>query len=133
LQNNKEKLQNEFVKSIKIIVFVLTPIILLQSFLATWYVPIIFGDKWVNAIPVLIILCLSAITRPFGEAAACTLRVIDRTDIDFKWQLVFSLLFVMVVLLGIPWGITGVAIGILLLQLLHPFFAKWVYQQFVKI
>jgi len=132
-QKHKERLQLEFVKSIKIIVFVLTPIILLQSFLAEWYVPIIFGEKWDVAIPVLILLCLSAIPRPFGEAASCTLRVIDRTDIDFKWQIFFSLLFVIVIFTGLPWGIEGVATGILLLQLLHPFFAKWVFTKFVRL
>ena len=44
---------------------VIVSIISIQSLLAPLYVPFLFGSKWVDAgaVPLLIIICLSGITR----------------------------------------------------------------------
>jgi len=62
-----------------------------QALLASWYVPLIFGEKWQHAVPLLIILTLSGALRPAAEACAQMLRAINKPHIDFKWNIVFTL------------------------------------------
>lgn len=132
-QHNINELREKFLHALKIIALVIIPLILAQSLLAPWYVPIVFGEKWIPAIPVLLLLCLSAIPRPFGEGASEVMRVLNRPHIDFYWSLAFSLLFILVIFASLPWGIVGVAWGILLLHLIAlPAYTLWVIRRHLR-
>ncbi|MCU7907006.1 MAG: lipopolysaccharide biosynthesis protein [Candidatus Thiodiazotropha sp. (ex Epidulcina cf. delphinae)] len=132
VKDNHRELGEKFIHALKIIAWVLMPIILLQSILAPWYIPIVFGEKWVPAVPVFLILCLSAIPRPFGEGASEVMRVLNLPHIDFLWSLSFSLLFIVGIWLSLPWGITGVAVSILSVHMLAmPLYAVWVTRRYL--
>jgi len=126
-------LRAEFIKSIKLVACILTPVILAQSLLADWYVPVVFGEQWEPAVTILMLLCLSAIPRPFGDGASELLKAIGRPDINFRWNVLFSILFVGAIFIGLNWGIVGVACSILLVHLLCPFFALWVIKKFLSV
>jgi PST family polysaccharide transporter len=90
LKNDKNKLSSEFKKGLLFIIGISILVFGGQALLAPWYVPIVFGEQWQNAIPVLIILTLSGIFRPAAEACAQMLRAINKPGIDFKWNLLFT-------------------------------------------
>lgn len=124
-------LQREFIKAIKITGFFLVPIILLQATLSNWYVPIIFGEQWRPAIPVLILLCLSAVPRPFGDGASELMRTLGNTGADLKWNIIFSILLLTSLFIAIPWGVEGVAAAVLVVHLLYPLYCRWVVRQYL--
>ena len=64
------------------------PIILLQTLLAPYYVPLIFGENWTHAIPLISILCLAAIPMLFTAMTTVWLRANDKPDLDAKAGLV---------------------------------------------
>lgn len=110
----------------KAIALVIVPLVLLQSFLAPFYVPIIFGQKWIAAIPILILICLSAIPRPFADSASQLLLAVDKPEIDLVWNLLFTGLFAIGLLIGVHWQSVGVATAVLLTHCLClPVFAVW--------
>ena len=78
------------------------------------YVPLVFDPKWIPAIPVLILICLSAIPRPFAKAASQGLWLIDKPQWDVAWNLAFTVIFVVALLIGVQWQIFGVATAVLL-------------------
>ena len=90
VKNNKIAFQQAFKKGLLIIIAVSLLLFGSQAFLATWYVPLIFGEKWQHAIPLLMILTLSGILRPAADACAQMLRAINKPFIDFKWNLLFT-------------------------------------------
>jgi len=99
----------------------------LQTFLAPIYVPIIFGQKWSSAIPVLMLICLSALTIQFGRATFLLLNAIGKTRLTFYWNLIYTILFSITLLIVVHWGILYVAIAVLICQLLlAPVFNIWV-------
>jgi len=53
-------------------------IILRFSSLAHLYVPVLFGQKWIVAIPVLVLICLSAIPT-FADAASWLLLAVGKS------------------------------------------------------
>ena len=118
-----------YTRTLKISACVAVTIIGLQSLLAPLYVPIIFGEKWIEAgaLPVIILICLSAMSRPLAEAATQYLRSCGLLKIDLLWQLLFTLVLGLALLIGVRWGLTGVAAAILLVHLLlQPLFSLWV-------
>ncbi|MCU7920004.1 MAG: lipopolysaccharide biosynthesis protein [Candidatus Thiodiazotropha sp. (ex Epidulcina cf. delphinae)] len=132
VRDDHKALRKKFIHALKTIVLTLFPVILLQSLLAPWYVPIVFGEKWLPAIPVFLILCLSAIPRPFGEGASEVMRVLNKPHIDFFWNMAFSLLFLVGISISLAWGIVGVAVSILSIHLLlMPLYAAWVTRRYL--
>jgi O-antigen/teichoic acid export membrane protein len=113
---NLVEFKRRYFGSIKTIAYIIVPLVLLQSSLATWYVPILFGSQWVPAIPVLILICLSAIPRPFGNAASRLLYAIDRTDLELKWNILFTTVFGLLLLAVVRAGIVPVAATVLVVH-----------------
>ena len=85
-RDNLSQFRSRYFSSLKTIALVIVPMVLLQSSLAPIYLPIVFGDKWINAIPVLMLICLSAIPRPFADSASQLLLAVDKPEIDLIWN-----------------------------------------------
>lgn len=126
-RDNLVEFKSRYYKSMKTIAKIIVPMVLLQSLLAPIYVPIVFGQKWIPAIPILIMICLSAIPRPFADSASQLLVAVDKPDVDLKWNLVFTALFTAALLVGVRWQSLGVAITVLATHcILMPSFTIWV-------
>ena len=126
VRSSLQALKKQYFKSLKVIGGTIIPLVLLQSSLAPFYVPIVFGEKWIPAIPVLILICLSAIPRPFSESASQLLIAIGKPNLDFKWNIIFTALFTSSLFIGVQWQSLGVAITVLLVHATAlPAFAFW--------
>lgn len=133
VRNNFSAMQSRYFKSLKTIACVIIPLVLVQSSLAPIYVPIVFSSKWLSAIPILILVCLSAIPRPFAEAASMLLQTVDRGRLDLYWNAIFTGIFILAILFGISWGIYGVAAAVLLVHLVAlPLFSFWASRDVFK-
>jgi O-antigen/teichoic acid export membrane protein len=121
-----QKVKDRYFSSLKTIATVFIPLILLQSSMAPFYVPIIFGQKWVSAIPILVLICLSALPRPFASAASMLLQAVDKADINVKWSLIFTVLFAISLIVAMQWGIQAVAAAVLISHAVAmPLFTIW--------
>jgi PST family polysaccharide transporter len=129
VREDYKEFKQRYFSSIRKISFVVIPIILLQSLLAPLYVPIIFGQKWIPAIPVLITICLSVIPRIFGWASSLLLNALDKTHITLYSNVVFTVVFAISILVAVNWGIFGVAVAVLISNLLVlPAFTIWTHR-----
>lgn len=123
------KLKQRYFSSLKTIALVIIPLVLLQSSLAPLYVPIIFGQKWIPAIPLLILICLSAIPRPFYDAASKLLTAIGRPNLVLQCDLIFTVLFAIALAIAVQWQTIGVAVAVLLTHMIiMPLFVVWATQ-----
>ena len=126
-RSNPRQFQSRYYHSLKTIALIIIPLVLLQSCLAPFYVPLVFGQKWIPAIPILILICLSAIPRPFADSASQLLLAVDKPEIDLHWNLIFTALFAIALLLGVQGESWGVAGAVLLTHaVLLPLFVVWV-------
>lgn len=127
VRNAPTKFQECYFSSLKTITWLIVPLVALQASLAPIYVPIIFGHKWLPAIPLLILICLSAIPRPFTNAASKALWALDKTEWDLRWNLIFTGLFAFALLVGVNWNILGVAASVLIIHAIAmPIYSIWV-------
>ncbi|NMF60528.1 lipopolysaccharide biosynthesis protein [Pseudanabaena yagii] len=126
-RSQPSEFKSRYFKSFKSIAWIILPLVFLQSSLAPFYVPLIFGQKWIAAIPLLILICLSAIPRPFANAASSGLWAIDKPDWDFMWNILFTGFFAIALLIGVNWGVLGVAIAVFLTHsIASPAYTVWV-------
>ena len=128
-RSNTAQFKERYFSSLKTISFIIFPLVLLQSSLAPIYVPIVFGEKWIPAIPVLVLICLSAIPRPFADSASQLLIAVDKPQIDLLWNIIFTILFTLALLIGVQWQSIGVATTVLIVHAAClPSFAIWATQ-----
>ncbi|MBD2778354.1 lipopolysaccharide biosynthesis protein [Iningainema tapete] len=127
VRDNYQQLKEKYFHSLKTITLIIVPLVLLQSGLAPFYVPIIYGKQWEVAIPILVLVCLSALPRPYASAAAMLLQAIDKTWINLLWNVIFTIIFIIFLLIGMKWGSVGVAAVVLIAHLLAmPIYIIWV-------
>jgi teichuronic acid exporter len=120
-------LKKRFFGSFKAILLVVVPLVIFQTNLAPFYVPIIFGHKWVTAIPLLVLICCCAIPIALSNATTQLLQAVDKINIDIAWNLIFTLFFAIGLFVAVPNGIYWVAVTVLATQLFaSPIFTIWV-------
>lgn len=121
-----KQMKKRYFSSLKIMGIVIICLVLLQSSLAPIYVPIVFGSKWNSAIPILIVICLSAIPMAFASATYQLLNAVGKIKLNLQWNLVFTVVFAIALLVSVRWGVMAIAVTVLLCQLLTLLFSFWV-------
>ncbi|MBW4602986.1 MAG: lipopolysaccharide biosynthesis protein [Calothrix sp. FI2-JRJ7] len=126
VRGNFTQLKDRYFSSLKSTATFVVPLIVLQSCLAPFYVPIIFGEKWESAIPILVLICLSALPLPFYNATNLLLNAVGKSHINLYWNLIYTVLFAISLLIAVKWGIFWVAVTVLICQgLVQPLFSVW--------
>ena len=129
VRGNQNELAGRFKTNLRQIAFIVVPLLGLQAGLAYWYVPIIFGEHWTHAIPVLAMLCLSAIPRAFAESSSALMMANERIKLDFNWNLFFTICFVTAIVLGSMHTIEHVAVAYLAVFVLCcPLYTVWAWR-----
>ncbi|GAA6616694.1 lipopolysaccharide biosynthesis protein [Scytonema sp. NUACC26] len=129
VRTNYTEFKQRYFSSLQKIALVVVPLILAQSLLAPLYVPIIFGQKWIPAIPILITICLSVLPRTFAWTASLLLNAIDKTHIRLYVDIAFTLVFAVAIVIAVKWGIFWVAAAVLVSHLLVlPPFIVWTHR-----
>lgn len=117
-KNDYGQFKQRYFSSLRKVSAVLVPIILLQASLAPIYVPLVFGEKWTPAIPVLILICLSVIPTIYSWASSLLLNAVNKTRISLYISVVSTTIFVLSILAVVQNGIIWVAATVLLNTLL---------------
>ncbi len=95
LRDGSEKgtLRHSYLKSLGLMLGMTVPLAAAQALLAPLYVPFLFGDKWVPAVPLLIVLSLASLSRPTLVATSQMLRAAHLSGQDLKLAITVTTLF----------------------------------------
>ncbi len=117
VQDGKSMLRKRYKQSLGKFVLFIVPIILLQLALAPWYVPVVFGQHWQFAVPVLMVLCMAVIFHGLIEVGTQVLRAHNKTRFDLMLSTVFAVVYMGALGIGCQFDIQAVAIATLLVQI----------------
>ncbi|WP_394200884.1 oligosaccharide flippase family protein [Shewanella waksmanii] len=126
-----EQRSQQYINSLKLIFVFALPIIGLQAILAPLYVPLVYGEQWVNAgaLPIFILLCLSGLFRPLGEATSQLLISIGRSQLNLFYNVGFTAALTIAIVIASYFGLTMIALAILLIHLIGmPIFSFYIYR-----
>ena len=113
--SSKVTIREEYWKSFKLAACII-PIVGLQCILAPYYVPLIFGTKWSDSIPILITICLSAIPRIFKSMTDSLIQLKGNLKELVTFDSFFSLVFVLSVMMAVRFNIQSVALAVCLVH-----------------
>ncbi len=115
LCSQKPQERVSFVGGLMTVSLLTSPLIALQCLLAPWYVPLLYGSHWVDAgaLPIFVLLCLSGLCRPLGEAASQLLLSRGLTRENLLMNLLFSALLFAGLVLAVQFSLLAVAATVL--------------------
>lgn len=112
VQDEHERMRRGFIRGMSYLSLMVLPMFVGLAILAPQLVPVVFGEKWSQVILPMQILCVPACVSSINALAGPTLLAKGRPDIILKISLLQLALMVASPLIGIRFGVVGVAAGV---------------------
>ncbi len=117
IQDDNARLRVGYLKLIKYTSLITFPLLAGLAVVAPKFVPIAIGEKWVPMVLPLQILCIAGALKSVGTHVGSILLSKGRADIQFKWNIFATIVIPIAVLIGVRYGIMGVATAITIISL----------------
>ena len=118
IHDNPNRLLQIYRRVLRITGFIIIPTMACFAITAEPFVRVILTDKWLMAVPVMEGLCLVAMFTPINAINLNLLASIGRTDLFLKVDALKVPLSILITMLTVPYGLTTVVIGQIILKLL---------------
>lgn len=125
IQNDNNRIAAAYLKVIRVISLISFPLMLGVLVLAEPFVFTFLGEKWQPVVQLIAILAPVGLFQSIGATVSPIYQVKGRTDWMFRWGVGAGLLVIAAFVIGLRWGITGVAWGYAIASfiLLYPNFS----------
>ncbi|WP_026915706.1 lipopolysaccharide biosynthesis protein [Christiangramia portivictoriae] len=107
IQEDNLRLKRVSKNLMQMVVYVLTPLLILVAVLGEPIFRFLFTEKWLPAVPYFQILCVTGILRPVISYNLNVLKVKGRSDLILKLKVFEKLFIVAGILIGLQFGIYG--------------------------
>ncbi len=116
IQDDNSRMKRGYCKVVNYISMISFPMLTGMIVVAPEFIRLVYGPKWEASIIILQILCLVGVFKSLGNPIGSVLLAKGRADIGFYWNVFAVIAVTIAVIVGANWGIVGVAIAILILQ-----------------
>lgn len=110
IKDDKARIRAAYLKVVQFISLITFPMMTGLLFVAPQFFELVYGQKWMPAVPVFQILCLLGATQSIGTTVGTIYLSQGRADLQFRYTLIFSPILIFSFFLGVNWGIEGVAL-----------------------
>lgn len=121
IQNDTEKLKRAYRRLIQMVLFILIPLMVGLGVLAEPFFRFLLTEKWLPAVPYFQVLCFIGVLFPIISYNLNVLKVLGRSDLFLKLEIIKRVLLVIVVILSLPYGVMGLLYGQVVLNLISLF------------
>jgi PST family polysaccharide transporter len=133
IQDKPEEMRNGFLGSVRLVELIATPISLGLFVAADPIVRVVFGDQWLEAIPMLRILALYAWVYSLGFHIGGIYKAVGRPDILLNLSIFSVIILIPSLLFGSTFGVIGVAWGHLFAVLIRRMVSLAFATRFLKV
>jgi PST family polysaccharide transporter len=121
LQDNHERLARAFLDVTESVSLAVCPVMTLAILCAPIGVPAAFGEAWAEAVVPLQLVAAMTIQYVLGAYMGPLTIALGRADWEFRWSVVTMVVALVSFLVGLQWGIVGVAAAyLIMLSVLNP-------------
>jgi PST family polysaccharide transporter len=92
---------------------------------ADWVVSILLGPQWHETARILSILGFAVLIQPFSATVTWLFMTQGRTDELLRWSIIGAVVRIFLVLVGIFWGVTGIALALTVSAAFRFFLFAW--------
>lgn len=118
LQNEPEKFCAYYYKSIQMIVTLGMPLVTFLCVVADKLVPTLLGAQWTDAVIIFRVLSLAAFLGTFNVASGWVYISLGQTARQLRWEVFASTVMLIGFVIGIQWGVIGIAASFSITSLL---------------
>lgn len=119
MQDDNKALREKYRQVVQVVIFIVAPIMALLCGLAPILMDLAFKESWSASIPYLQLMCVIGALYPLHAINVNLLLVKGKSGLLLKIGLVKRAVSISILLLSIPYGVTGVIVG----QIISSFFA----------
>lgn len=106
------QLKSAYKSTMKLVLFVVIPIMLVLIIIAEEFFLFLFGAKWLPAVPYFQVLAIASIIRPISSYNLNILKVKGRSDLFLKVEIIKKVLGVIAIAIALPFGIMELVISL---------------------
>jgi PST family polysaccharide transporter len=133
IQDQPEALRRGFLTTVRFVEIMSVPLSLGLMLVADPLVRVIFGEQWLEAIPIVRVLALFVLVRSIGFNAGDVYMAVGRPDILAKLELLNAVILVPALWVGTYFGLVWVAVGHLLAGIVRMVIDLFVAARFVNV
>ncbi|PJJ42835.1 lipopolysaccharide biosynthesis protein [Hallerella succinigenes] len=120
-QDDEKKIKTVFVKAVKLLNSFSVVLFAIFFFNAELIISIFFGSNWINLVPVMQIVSIYVIFNIDSRLVDCYFRSLAMVDLGFKLRVCSALITFIGLYIGSEFDILGVAIGLVVSNILTVF------------
>lgn len=133
IQNQPNELRKRFLQTIKYVQLLITPMCLGMIVAADLIIKVVFGEQWLDAIPIMQILSLYCLILSIGYHVGDVYKAIGRPDILIKLSVPIFIIRIIAIWVGAQYSLIGVAYGHLIASMFELILRTIVAIRVVKI
>ncbi|MCP9199878.1 lipopolysaccharide biosynthesis protein [Gramella sp. GC03-9] len=111
IKNDNTRLKDIYKRLMKMVVFIVTPVLLFLAIMAEPVFRFLFTEKWLPAVPYFQILCVTGMILPLHSYNLGILNVKGRSDLFLRLEIIKKVVIVVILLATIPFGIKPLLYG----------------------
>lgn len=109
MQDQPERIAALWIRATRLVGAISIPALCGLVVVAPDFVPVVFGDRWSDSVPLIQILAWVGLLQSLQTLNTEILQARDRTSTIFRFSLVFFAAHVVAFVVGLHWGVVGVA------------------------
>lgn len=117
MQDDNEKLKNNYRRMIKVSAFICFPMMILLAAIAKPLVVVMITEKWIGCVILLQIICFTYMWQPIHILNVNLLQVKGRTDLTLKLELIKKPISLLITISALQFGIVYFCAAEVLLQM----------------
>jgi O-antigen/teichoic acid export membrane protein len=124
VSDDRERFRRGYLTALRFIATATFPACFGLAVVSEHFILAIYGDRWVDAILPMQILCFAALSRSVLTTMGSIYNSLGRPEIEVKWNLINFPIVAAAVWVGSAWGLLGVALAVTVSSYLS-FIAMW--------
>lgn len=131
LTDDKEQIKQIRRKSLKMLEYVMFPLMIGMFAVADKMILVLFTDKWLFAVPYVRIACIDAIIAVFGTTLIQELKAIGRSDVTLRLELVKKPLFLITIFIAMQFNVLAVALTLIVNEIIAFLFNVYPVRKYI--
>lgn len=117
ISNDVPRLIRVYRKMIKTAAFIIFPLMLGLLAISSPLIKVLLNKQWYDCILILQLLCCALLWQPISFINLSILKVLGRTDIILKLEIIKRIIGILSIICSVPFGIIGMCVGYIILYL----------------
>ena len=133
IQDQQQRLEKNYKKILEMIAFLIFPLMIMLAVIAKPLILVLLGEKWSQVILYFQLLALVGIGYPIASINLNILKVMGRSDLFLKLEVIKQVIRIIVLVISIRWGVIGIVIGQVLLSVIGYFVNTYYSGTFINL